>query len=37
MSNYTIRLEEKKDYREVEKASDILEKMRVECCDKYGR
>ena len=26
-----------KDYREVEKASDILEKMRVECCEKYGR
>lgn len=26
-----------KDYREVEKASDILEKMRVECCEKYRR
>lgn len=25
------------DYKEVERASDILEEMRIECCDKYRR
>lgn len=26
-----------RDYKEVERASDILEEMRIECCDKYRR